>query len=230
MNALKCLIVEEQKPAQRVLQQYIARLDHLNLLHVCTNAVEATAHLHNDAIDLIFLDLHLPQMDGLAFLRSVSHCPSVIITTAYSEHAVDAFDLNVADYLLKPFSFERFCRAVSRVSNANREMETKTRPPCLFIKADGDFIRLELDDIVFVSSDGNFLNIITTQARYHIAGTLSDWESRLPDRHFIRTHRSHIVNLNKIIRVGRQHVETDYGRTPMGRTFCDSIIKRISNL
>lgn len=225
---LRCLIVEDQKPAQRVLQRYISQLDHLELIDVCASAPEGVAVLHSKSVDLIFLDVHLPQMDGFAFLRALGAPPKVIVTTAYTEHAIEAFDLDVIDYLLKPISFERFCRAVARVGEPARPEPRESSAQFLFVKVEGDFVKIQSDDIVYISSDGNFLNIVLTNQRYHILGTLNEWESRLPHSTFQRIHRSYIINFKHAARAQRTYIETSVGRVPIGRAYQSELLKRLS--
>ncbi|WP_262693971.1 LytR/AlgR family response regulator transcription factor [Kordiimonas aquimaris] len=229
MAGLRCLIVEDQKPAQRILQTYISRLEHIELVATCGSALEAMKLLQEYDVDLLFLDIHLPKMSGLSFLRSLSHPPNVVITTAYSEHAIEGFELDVADYLLKPFSFERFCKAVSKVrsgTQSNNRMSKNIHDNSVFIKVDGDLIRLDLSRLVHIASDGNFLNINMKDNRYYILGTLHSWLEKLPKDSFLRVQKSHIVNINYIEKITGNQIATCLGPVPIGRAYKDDLLRK----
>lgn len=224
---LSCLIVEDQLPAQRVLAHYIEDLPHLELTGTCGTAFEAMAFLHIRSVDIMFLDLNLPRLGGFEFLRSIGSPPNVIVTTAYPEHAVEGFDLNVVDYLVKPIGFERFIKAIDKVragsvsdapsppSQAPREAPAED----IFVKVNGELRRLSLADIVFVKADGDYASIVTGQGSFFVAGTLSKWEERLPPERFVRTHKSYIVNLGHAARINGSSIVTPQGGVPIGRSF-----------
>ncbi|UTW59935.1 response regulator transcription factor [Kordiimonas sp. SCSIO 12603] len=230
MTKLRCLILEDQLPAQRVLKNYITRLDGLKLVATCSSAAEASVVLSTDEIDVLFLDIHLPKMDGFSFLKSLDNPPHVIVTTAYSEHAVEGFELAVVDYLLKPFSFDRFEEALNRLPD---EKDVQTPPQeeikSLFIKVDGDYLRLDLDKLVHIASDGNFLHINTADARHYILGTLQSWADRLPQEKFVRVHKSHIVNMDYVERISGNQLFTASGSIPIGRAFKDGLLAKVMN-
>lgn len=230
MSKLKCLILEDQLPAQRVLQTYISRRDDLQLVATCSSAAEARAVLDTEQVDFMFLDIHLPKMDGFSFLKSLSNPPQVIVTTAYSEHAVEGFELAVVDYLLKPFSYERFEEALKRLS-AEEKTQTLQQDEIksLFIKVDGDYLRLDLDKLVHIASDGNFLHINTLDARHYILGTLQSWASRLPQEKFVRVHKSHIVNMEYVERISGNQLFTATGAIPVGRAFKEGLLAKVMN-
>ncbi len=229
MTEIRCLIVEDQAPAQRVLETYISQLDHLKIVGICGSATEAMKLLQKEAVDLIFLDVHMPKMDGFAFLRILTNPPNVIVTTAYSEHAIEGFDLNVVDYLLKPFSFERFCRAVSKINTPPRLMRDEhpgIENRSLFIKVDGNFIRLDTNSLVHISSDGNFLNINTKDTRYYVLGTLQSWLEKLPKDRFVRVQKSHIVNMDYVEKISGNQISTCVGPVPIGRAYKGTLISK----
>lgn len=229
MIEIRCLIVEDQLPAQRILETYISQLDHLKLVGVCQSATEAIKLLQNNDVDLIFLDIHLPKMDGFSFLKTFVAAPNIIVTTAYSEYALEAFELNVLDYLLKPFSFERFCGAISKVNtppNTNKRVSVSHDTQTLFIKVDGDFIRLETDNLVHIASDGNFLHINMKDTRYYILGTLQSWLDKLPNGHFIRVQKSHIVNMRHVEKISGNLISTCVGPIPIGRAYKEALLRK----
>lgn len=224
---MRCLIVEDQEPARRLLKHYISKLNHLVLVNACSSASEALAILGRESVDVLFLDLHLPQMDGLSFLRGLERPPKIIVTTAYAEYALEAFDLDVVDYLLKPFEFERFCRAVARAQNQKSGSE-ETHLQTKFIKVGRESIRIKLCEIVYIESDGNFLYLVmTTNQRYHILGTLQQWEAILAEQAFVRTHRSYLVNSQCITKVTTSGIETSAGLVPIGRSYKRTISEQL---
>ncbi len=229
MTEIQCLIVEDQLPAQRILETYMPQLDHLNLVGVCQSAAEAMKLLQNNAVDLMFLDIHLPRMDGFSFLRTLSNPPNIVVTTAYSEYALEGFELNVIDYLLKPFSFERFCGAISKINtppNTAQRMSHNQDNQRLFIKVDGDFVKLESDNLVHIASDGNFLHINMKDARYYIPGTLQSWLDKLPGGNFLRVQKSHIVNMRYVEKISGNQISTCVGPIPIGRAYKDALLRK----
>lgn len=233
--SLSCLIVEDQLPAQRVLAHYIADLPHLELAGTCGSAFEAMAFLHSRSVDLMFLDLNLPRLGGFEFLRSIGSPPNVIVTTAYPEHAVEAFDLNVVDYLVKPIGFERFIRAVDKVRSAPAHggpqpaSQPAREAPAedIFVKVNGELRRLSLSDIIFVRAEGDYASIVTSSGSYFVGGTLSKWEERLPPERFVRTHKSYIVNLAHASRISGSSIVTPEGGVPIGRSFRERFLSQL---
>mgnify|MGYP000660466439 CR=1 FL=1 len=230
MTNISCIIVEDQKPAQRILETYIERLDHVELVATCCSAMEAMPVLAENEIDLMFLDLHLPKLDGFSFLKSLANPPKVIVTTAYSDQAVEGFELSVIDYLLKPFSFERFCGSISKLSMPKPSKLMSDKPHSFFIKVDGDFIKLDLDKLVFIASDANFVHIHMVDTRYHIMGTLQSWEAKLPSQNFVRVHKSHIVNTDYIEKISGNQLIVHKFPIPIGRLYRDRLLSEYVNV
>lgn len=237
--SLSCLVVEDQAPAQRVLEHYIRHLPHLDLVGTCATAFEAIAHLHEKNVDVMFLDINLPQLGGFEFLRTLSRPPNVIVTTAYPEHAVEGFDLDVVDYLLKPIAFDRFIRAVDRVraqqkANDAPAISSGTSAPVgsadeeIFVRAGGEFRRVALRDLLFLRAEGDYVSIVAVGERHFVAGTLTEWERRLPPERFVRTHRSYIVNLAHSSRIRGSTIVTSEGGIPIGRSYRDKLMSRLT--
>lgn len=236
---IACLVVEDQLPAQRILVRYIANLPHLELVTACGTAFDAMLVLHRQPVDLMFLDLNLPRLGGFDLLRSISHPPRVIVTTAYPEHALEGFELAVVDYLVKPISFERFIRAVDRAGVALAAPNTANAPLMtdnpverarddVFVKVHGELRRLALNHILFIRAEGDFVTIVTSEERLFVAGTLGGWETRLPADRFVRTHKSYIVNLAHVSRIKGSIIETTAGGIPVGRSFRQQLLQRLA--
>ena len=230
---ISCIIVEDQRPAQEVLEQYIRQTKQLNLVATCGNAVEASAVLDKD-ISLMFLDLHLPQVQGFEFLRSLPKPPLVIVTTASPDHALEGFDLNVIDYLLKPFSLERFLQAITKAQSALVGDEpTLQRKDALsheniFLKVDGDIRRVACKDIDFIKAEGNFVEIFADQGKLFTHQTLLQMERMLPTDAFLRVHKSYIVRMDAIEKITSAEIFVAGTAIPIGRSYKDALLKRVS--
>jgi DNA-binding LytR/AlgR family response regulator len=236
---ISCLIVEDQLPAQRILSSYIDNLPHLELAGICGNAFEAMAIFHDRPIDLMFLDLNMPRLCGFDFLRTLAQPPKVIVTTAYPEHAVEGFDLNVVDYLVKPISFDRFIRAVDKVRQPGTPEPAPppanvTGPPAqagsaeeIFVRIENEFRRLSLADIFFVRAEKDYVSIVTTMQNLFVSGPLSSWAERLRSDRFVRVHKSYIVNLAHVSSIRGSTIVTPAGGVPIGRSYRDQLLQRV---
>ena len=194
------MIVDDEQPSHQVLEQYILKSSQLTLVAKCRNALEAFAKLEQHTIDLIFLDIEMPLVNGLTFLRTLKHPPHVILTTAYSEHALEGFDLNVVDYLLKPYSFERFTKAVQKVKLLKDASENKSNVEItyLLIKEKGGLMKIAHSGIIYIEASGDYMKIVTQQGQHLVHLTMKSLEEDLPKDKFVRTHKSYIVALGQI--------------------------------
>jgi len=202
-----CLAVDDEPPALDVLQKYISSVPSLELAGVCNNAVEAISVLQQHRIDLLFLDIQMPQLLGTDFIRTLKNPPKVIFTTAYRKFAVEGFELNAVDYLLKPISFERFLKAVNRVMDitlpitdnvGNASDKSISDDPYIFFRADRKTLKVALDDIVYIESLKDYVKVITSTKTIITKQSISALEEMLPKESFLRIHRSYIVALSKI--------------------------------
>ncbi|MGZ9098483.1 MAG: LytR/AlgR family response regulator transcription factor [Brevundimonas sp.] len=228
---VSCLIIEDQMPAQRILARYIGDLPDLELVGTCGNALEAMKFLQRQKIDLMLLDLNLPRLGGFDFLRSLTAPPRVIVTSAYPEHAVEGFDLNVVDYLVKPFAFDRFIRAVDRVRAVDKPALAAAPASAareIFVRVDGDLRRVALDEIAFLRADGDYVSIQCKAGRLFVSGPLRRWEEKLPPEWFVRTHRSYIVNLTHVNTVAGSRIVMADGVAQIGRRFRDGFISQLN--
>jgi DNA-binding LytR/AlgR family response regulator len=230
---ISCIVVEDQAPAQRVLHSYIADTPHLSLVGTCLSAVEASKVLAERAPALMFLDLHLPRVEGFAFLRSIPKPPLVIVTTADPDHALEGFDLNVVDYLLKPFSFERFLQAVTKVQSALASGEqdsapARATPRAIFVKANGELRRVTCDEIIFISAEGDYVELFTRTGKLFIQQTLKSLEEALPKGAFQRVHKSYIVRVNAIERIAGSDIHIGGTTIPIGRSYRESFLRQIN--
>jgi DNA-binding LytR/AlgR family response regulator len=228
MKKINCIIAEDEKPAQRILESYIARIPYLVLLKSFGNAVDTLQFLSETKVDLIFLDINMPGMSGLEFLEALEPKPGVIITTAYSQFALDGFEHGVIDYLLKPFSFQRFCKAVNRYSgfagkSQERPLTGFSKPDLqdgfVLIKTDSGEKRVAPADILFVESYGNYLKINCVDLRYIIRETLTGFLLKLPSDQFIRVHRSFAVAIARAGSFNGNTLHVDGITIPVGNLY-----------
>lgn len=223
MPDIKCIIVEDEPLAAKVLADYISQVPFLKLQGKFKDAILATEFLHHTPTDLIFLDIHLPKLKGIAFLKTLPHPPAVIITTAYHQYAVEGFNLNATDYLLKPFEFERFLVAVNKVTTAsphkNSGSDAKETKDYMFVTVQKKKVKILYADIIYIESQQEYIKVVTTGKTYFSKLTTSEMESLLPSHLFKRIHRSYIVSVNRIDSYTVDAVETGGISIPVGRSF-----------
>ncbi|HMZ90405.1 MAG TPA: response regulator transcription factor [Chitinophagales bacterium] len=227
-HKLRCIVVDDEPLAQQVIVTYIGRLSHMELVATCDNAMEAMQALQKDKIDVMFLDIQMPVITGVEFLRSLQHPPRVIFTTAYPDFALDGYDLNITDYLLKPISFERFMKAVNKLSEAvNNEEHNTPIPDHFFVKEDGKLVRVNFADIDHIECMKDYAKIFTKQRMIVTHHTMKKFEEVLPDQQFMRIHRSYIVSLSSINAIFGNVIETAKGRLPVGANYREMLMEKI---
>jgi len=216
MSKISCIIVEDEPLAVKVLADYVSQVPFLELQNTFKDAILATEWLRENKTDLIFLDIHLPKLKGMAFLKTLINPPAVIITTAYHQYAVEGFDLNVTDYLLKPFEFERFLVAVNKVKAATPESDLKGH---LFVNMNKKKVKVLFSDILYVESQMDYVKIVTAKRYFLASMTTTEIEKILPPNLFKRVHRSYIVSVNKIDSYTAEMVEINGVQIPIGRSY-----------
>lgn len=232
MNKVNCLIVDDEPIARNIVETYCGHLPYLHVVASCGNAIEAKLQLQQYHVDILFLDINMPVMDGISFLKTMKTPPQVIFTTAYKEFAVDAFDLAACDYLLKPFSFDRFLVAVDKaMGNLNSrqpvpDMEGKEED-FLFIRTDGKIFKILYNDLLYAEASGNYTRLVTTQQTLTPVMTFSSVEELLPPNIFIRIHRSFIINKSKISHIEGNRVFINKTEIPIGNNYKDAFLRQI---
>jgi DNA-binding LytR/AlgR family response regulator len=232
---MKCIIIEDQLPAQRILKKYISDIGSLQLIAVFSDAIKAMEMIHSgQQIDLIFLDVHLPRLSGMDFLKAIPNPPQVILTTAFPDYALESYDLDVVDYLLKPFSFQRFLKAVSKVTTRKNTLESTEEKNFntteIFIKSGYEHIKININEILYINSDSDYTDIYTSNKKFVSSESLKYWESKLGLHDFIRVHKSYVINMAKVEKiVGNQIYLAENIKIPIGRVyktiFTDKFIK-----
>jgi len=226
---IKCIIVEDERLAQQVVEAYIKRTTQFELLAVCSNALEAREALNKQQVDLIFLDIQLPGMTGLNFLRTLEKPPLVILTTAYPDYALESYEFNVIDYLLKPFSYERFLKAVNKIVEGGLlTQKTAITNDHMYIKSSGKFIRVNFADIIYIEGMKDYLKICTSTANIVTLQTMNEMERSLPPTQFIRAHKSYIVSLQYIKSIYGNNIETARLTIPIGINYKEKVMQLIS--
>lgn len=219
MSILKCIVIEDEPLAVKVLAGYIGQVPFLELTGTFKNALLAAEFLREHAVDLMFLDIHLPKLKGMAFLKTLAEPPAVIVTTAYHQYAVEGFELNVTDYLLKPFPFERFLAAVNKLKKTQDSPAAVLEKDFIFLNVQKKKVKILFSDIAYVESQREYVKIVTTKNAYVTKMSTHEIEAVLPVRLFQRVHRSYIVSMEKIESFTAEEIEVGGVPIPVGRGY-----------
>jgi len=235
---INCIIVDDEPLACKVLENHVNKIDSLELVEKCGNAIEAFNVLSNKEVDLMFLDIQMPQVTGIELLRTLKNPPRTIITTAYREYAVEGYELDVIDYLLKPISFERFFKSINKVFNnssprvinrtENSQLQEK-EDNFIFIKSDRKKLKVFLKEIIYIESIKDYVKIVTDEKTYITYIKLGYLEEKLPGDNFIRVHKSNIVNINLIKSYTPLEIEMPGKTIPIGRYYKQKVINLLEN-
>lgn len=221
---IKCLVVDDEPLARNLLSDYVKKVPFLTLVATAENALEAMKVLREDTIDLIFLDIQMPELTGINMLKALQQKPMVILTTAYSDYALESYELDVVDYLLKPITIERFLKGVEKVSNRLREMDTpatpQAQPPAFFFVKDGTrLVKVMLEDILYVEGLKDYVTIHTPNQKIVSLQRLKALEDQLPSEQFIRIHNSYIISLHAISAIHKGDVQIGTVRLPISDSY-----------
>jgi two-component system, LytTR family, response regulator len=229
---IKCLIVDDEPLAQEVIENYIAQIPNLEVVKKCSDAIQAFEAMKKEKIDLIFLDIQMPVIDGLGFLKSVKNIPSVIITTAFPQHALESYDFDVTDYLLKPISFERFLKAVNKVLDKKNTVSgtPEQKADFLFLKVDNKLVKVNFSEIMYVEGMKDYLKVFLKDRFYVVHQTMKGFEESLPYRQFVRVHKSYIVSLRAVKTIIGNYIEVNDQHIPIGANYKDELIQLVFKL
>jgi len=229
IKKIKCLVVDDEPPAREILKQHIAGVDALELTGTCANAVEAISFLKDYAVDLIFLDIQMPQLLGTNFIRTLKNPPKVIFTTAFRKYALEGFELDAVDYLLKPISFERFLKGINKVlqmnfpvdngSGTTKEPDKETTSSFLYFRADRKMVKVFFNDILFIEALKDYIKIVTQNKTIVTKYVLTTLAELLPADEFLRIHKSYIVAINKIESFNTDSIQITKHELPIGRLY-----------
>jgi DNA-binding LytR/AlgR family response regulator len=234
-TAVKCIIVDDEPLARDVIRRYIQKVPTLVLLGEFGNAIEATIFLQENTVDVIFLDIRMPQLNGTDFVRSLRNVPKIIFTTAHKEYAHEGFELDVTDYLLKPIRFDRFLRAVNKafpqrpadnlVIHPVIAEESRLALSFIYLRVERKMIKVFLDDILYIESDKDYVKVFTDKSYILTRQTIASVEAMLSESLFTRIHRSYIISLNKIKSFTADTVEIGDKELPVGKLYRNSFLK-----
>lgn len=245
MKPIRCLIIDDEPPAREVIRRYVQEVPTLHLVGECANAVQALTILQQQPIDLLFLDIRMPQLDGTRFLKTLKNPPKVIFTTAHAEYALEGYELDIIDYLLKPVRFDRFLKAVNKacapatsqavaapvsagVPPASSETEEKRSDSFVYFRADRKMQKVMLHDILYIESMKDYVKIYTTLGTIITKQSITSVESMLSEKQFVRTHRSFIVAVDKIRSYTNELIEIDAAEIPIGKLYRNGVLKILS--
>lgn len=233
-NSLRCIIVEDEPLASEILSEYIAQTPFLQLTHICNDAIQALDAVRAHPVDVIFLDINLPKLSGLEFLKTLLHPPKVIVTSAYHEFAVEGFDLQVVDYLLKPIEFSRFTKAVNKLLQPHRapDLQAASKPaqpvrPYYFFTVNKRSVKIYLDEILFIESLKDSVSIVTKAKAYNTHYQLGELEELMRSDNFLRIHRSFLVAVDKIESFSAAEVEIAGRVLPIGRSHKEYVMGKL---
>jgi len=217
---MRCLVIDDEPLALDILCDYIKRIPELVLVDCLTDPFKGLEIVQRGDADLLFLDIQMPELSGIDFLKTMNGECDVILTTAYPEYALDGYDLNVVDYLLKPFSFERFKKAVDKVLNVQN---------ILFVKVEHKMQKVDLEEVLYIEGLKDYISIYTNNERIITLQNLKKIDSSLPDKRFVRVHKSYIVSLDKIDSIEKGKINIGQKQIPIGDTYRDLFYKKIEN-
>src|SRR5690349_20674 len=231
---INCLIVDDEPPAREVLKRYVEDMPTLQLVGECGNAIQATALLQQTKVDLLFLDIRMPQLNGIDFLKAIRNPPKIVFTTAYTDYAVEGYELDVVDYLMKPIRFERFFKAVNKAFPVQNNRLVKEEKPdadeakntsFVYFRVDRKMVKVLLSDILYIESMKDYVKVFTDINTIVTKQSISSVETMLPEKKFVRTHRSYIVSVDKIRSFTNEILEIGKAEIPIGKLYRNSVLR-----
>lgn len=234
LKTIRCLIVDDEPPAREVIRRYVEEMPNLELAAECGNAIQALTLLQQQPVDLIFLDIRMPQLDGTDFLRTLKNPPKIILTTAFAEYALEGYELDVVDYLMKPIRFDRFIKSVNKAFPVNSmesvslvEDERKSAS-FVYFRADRKMIKVMLQDILYIESMKDYVKVVTAKEVIITKQSITSVEAMLPEKLFVRAHRSFIVAVGRIKSFNNEMIEIEKAEIPIGKLYRNGVMKVLS--
>lgn len=233
-NKIKCIAIDDEPVALDIISDYVARIPFLELLNTYRNALTAIEFLQNNRVDLIFLDINMPEINGIDFFKSLNTKPKVIFTTAYSEFAVESYELNATDYLLKPIEFERFLKAVNKINSSQnndfKNKATEIQKDSIILKSGSKSYKVKTKDVLLVEGSGNYLTFHTIDKKLMVLMNMNDALNILPEIEFARIHKSYIVSINHISIVENHQIQINGKTIPIGKHYKESFLNKVKEL
>ena len=227
--SINCIIVDDEPASREILERYISDCTSLNLISSCTNAFEANEIINQKEIQLIFLDINMPKLSGIKFYKSLPNPPFVIFTTAYPEYAVEGFEVDAVDYLLKPFSFERFLKSVNKALNIFNQKESNNYNPFIILKSDKKLFRVNINDINYLEALGDYVKVDFLCQSIMVHDTFQNLLSQLGEANLVRVHKSFAISLNKFDHIEGNMIKIQNKSIPIGQKYRADLLKTISS-
>ncbi|MFO7844659.1 MAG: response regulator transcription factor [Bacteroidales bacterium] len=224
-----CIVVDDEPASREILEKYISDCTSLNLISSCTNALEANEIINQEQIQLIFLDINMPKLSGIKFYKSLSNPPFVIFTTAYPEYAVEGFEVDAVDYLLKPFSFERFLKSINKVLNIFNQKDKYNHNPFIVLKSDKKLFRVNINDINYLEALGDYVKVDFLFQTIMVHDTFQNLLSQLNESNLVRVHKSFAISLNKFDHIEGNMIIIKDKSIPIGQKYRADLLKIISS-
>ncbi|GAA4959830.1 LytTR family DNA-binding domain-containing protein [Algibacter aquimarinus] len=227
---MNCIIIEDEIPAQKILNNFISKIPNLELVDTFKAAIEANTFLNSNTVDVVFLDINLPDISGIDFIKTIKNPPAIIMTTAYPDYAVNSFELDtIVDYLVKPFSFDRFLKAVNKAKDRKERFNNITveDEETIFLNVDKTLHKLVLNSILFIESDRNYITVVTESQRFSYIDSLKNWKEKLPSNQFIQVHKSYIINSKFVSKISGNVLFVKDNKIPIGRTYKQDLLVKL---
>ena len=237
IKKVQCLIVDDEPIAREILKNHLNKISALELVDACKNALEAFNVIQRSSIDLIFLDINMPDISGLSFAKSLNNEIKIIFTTAHREYAVDGFELQAVDYLLKPISFDRLFQSISKYIEEVPKRQELVEPKIIeeknkfiFVRSERKMVKINFSEINYIESLGDYVKIVTEKGTIVTRETISNLEVKLPTEKFIRIHRSYIIFIEKIDSFTNEYIEINRKSIPISRSYKSSVLNKLENI
>lgn len=220
---MNCVVVDDESISRKVLEKCVSDTDFLNLVGSYSSAVQLTKELANKKVDLIFLDIQMPDMTGMEFIKSIENIPQVIFVTSRTNYAVEAFENDVTDYLVKPINYDRFLKAAEKAQKINELFSDDSEENIIYVKSDSRLIKVDLSQVLFIEALGDYVRIHTKSGKYTVLSTMKAMEAKLGTKDFLRVHKSYIVRLDKILKIEKNLIHLETTQIPVSRTYKDKL-------
>jgi DNA-binding LytR/AlgR family response regulator len=227
---MDCLIIDDEEMSRNMVKHFVEKTEALNLVGICEDPIEAANILKKTKVDILFLDFEMPNMSGYDLIKTLDSPPQIIMVTAKKEHAAEAFDYNVTDYLVKPITYARFFQAVSRARENIVNLRGKLRPNEIYVRTESKIVKVNLDDLLYVEALADYIMLFTADNKFIVHSTMKGFQSKLPGDKFVRIHRSYIVNIDKVASIENLFVVINNKYIPIGASYKDDFMNRLNML
>lgn len=227
---MDCLIIDDEEMSRNVVKHFVEQTDSLNLVGICEDPIEAANILKKTKVDILFLDIEMPNMSGYDLIKTLEDPPQIIMITAKKEHAAEAFDYNVTDYLVKPITYTRFFQAVSRATENIVNTRGKSRSNEIYVRTESKIVKVGMDELLYVEALADYIMLFTSDNKYIVHSTMKGFQSKLPGEKFVRVHRSYIVNVDKVGSIENLFVVINGKYIPIGASYKEDFMNRLNML